>query len=39
MGYIEKDINMIYQETLTTRWHDTDATLSVRPSQLLVYMQ
>lgn len=30
---------MIYQETLTTRWHDTDATLSVRPSQILVYMQ
>lgn len=30
---------MIYQETLTTRWHDTDATLSVRPSQTLVYMQ
>jgi acyl-CoA thioesterase FadM len=30
---------MIYQETLTARWHDTDATLSVRPSQLLVYMQ
>ena len=30
---------MIYQESLTTRWHDTDATLSVRPSQLLVYMQ
>lgn len=30
---------MIYQETLTARWHDTDATLSVRPSQVLVYMQ
>lgn len=30
---------MIYQETLTTRWHDTDATLAVRPSQTLVYMQ
>jgi hypothetical protein len=24
---------MIYQETLTARWHDTDATLAVRPSQ------
>lgn len=30
---------MIYQETLTARWHDTDATLAVRPSQTLVYMQ
>ncbi len=30
---------MIYQEKLTTRWHDTDATLAVRPSQALVYMQ
>lgn len=30
---------MIYSETLTTRWHDTDATLAVRPSQQLVYMQ
>lgn len=30
---------MIYQETLTARWHDTDATLAVRPSQMLVYMQ
>ncbi len=30
---------MIYQQSLVTRWHDTDATLSVRPSQLLVYMQ
>ena len=30
---------MIYQEKLTTRWHDTDATLAVRPSQTLVYMQ
>lgn len=30
---------MIYEQTLTTRWHDTDATLAVRPSQLLVYMQ
>ncbi len=30
---------MIYQETLTARWHDTDATLAVRPSQVLVYMQ
>lgn len=30
---------MIYSETMTTRWHDTDATLSVRPSQQLVYMQ
>ena len=30
---------MIYQEPVTARWHDTDATLSVRPSQLLVYMQ
>ena len=30
---------MIYQENLTTRWHDTDATLAVRPSQMLVYMQ
>ena len=30
---------MIYQETMTARWHDTDATLAVRPSQTLVYMQ
>ena len=30
---------MIYEQTLTARWHDTDATLAVRPSQLLVYMQ
>ena len=30
---------MIYEQALTTRWHDTDATLCVRPSQLLVYMQ
>lgn len=30
---------MIYQEALTARWHDTDATLAVRPSQVLVYMQ
>lgn len=30
---------MIYEEKLTTRWHDTDATLAVRPSQTLVYMQ
>lgn len=30
---------MIYQDTLVSRWHDTDATLTVRPSQLLVYMQ
>ena len=30
---------MIYQETLVARWHDTDATLAVRPSQQLVYMQ
>ncbi len=30
---------MIYSETITTRWHDTDATLAVRPSQQLVYMQ
>lgn len=30
---------MIYSEELTTRWHDTDATLCVRPSQQLVYMQ
>jgi acyl-CoA thioesterase FadM len=30
---------MIYQETLKARWHDTDASLAVRPSQTLVYMQ
>ena len=30
---------MIYQQQLTARWHDTDATLAVRPSQVLVYMQ
>ena len=30
---------MIYQENLVTRWHDTDATLAVRPSMALVYMQ
>ena len=30
---------MIYEEQFTTRWHDTDATLTVRPSQQLVYMQ
>lgn len=35
----KKDFRMIYQETLTARWHDTDATLAVRPSQMLVYMQ
>ena len=30
---------MIYSQELTVRWHDTDATLCVRPSQQLVYMQ
>lgn len=30
---------MIYQEHLIARWHDTDATLAVRPSQQLVFMQ
>ncbi len=30
---------MVYEEQITTRWHDTDATLTVRPSQQLVYMQ
>ena len=30
---------MKYSLPYTTRWHDTDATRRVRPSQLLVYMQ
>ena len=30
---------MIYEQSLITRWHDTDATLAVRPSLMLVYMQ
>ena len=30
---------MKYSVPYTTRWHDTDATRRVRPSQLLVYMQ
>lgn len=30
---------MIYTETLTTRWHDTDANRHVRPTAMLVYMQ
>ena len=30
---------MIFKKNYTTRWHDTDASRTVRPSQLLVYMQ
>ncbi len=30
---------MKYSERYETRWHDTDASRHVRPSQLLVYMQ
>ena len=30
---------MIYTEHYRVRWHDTDANRTVRPSQLLVYMQ
>ena len=30
---------MIFRKNYTTRWHDTDANRTVRPSQLLVYMQ
>ena len=30
---------MKFVKEYTTRWHDTDATRTVRPTQLLVYMQ
>lgn len=30
---------MIYTEKIQTRWHDTDAYRTVRPTSLLVYMQ
>lgn len=30
---------MIYKEKIQTRWHDTDAYRTVRPTSLLVYMQ
>ena len=30
---------MKYTEKYTVKWHDTDATRKVRPSELLVYMQ
>ncbi len=30
---------MIFSRKFTTRWHDTDASRRVRPTQLLVYMQ
>ena len=30
---------MKYTEKMTVRWHDTDASRQVRPSEILVYMQ
>lgn len=30
---------MIFKQKLTTRWHDTDASRCVRPTQILVFMQ
>ena len=30
---------MIYSDSYTVKWHDTDANRRLRPSQLLVYMQ
>ena len=30
---------MIFSQKFTTRWHDTDASRRVKPTQLLVYMQ
>ena len=30
---------MKFTKNYTTRWHDTDANRTVRPTQLLVYMQ
>lgn len=30
---------MIFKQTFTTRWHDTDANRTVRPTQILVFMQ
>ena len=30
---------MIFKQQYTTRWHDTDANRTVRPTQILVFMQ
>ena len=30
---------MIFKKQYTTRWHDTDASRTVRPTQILVFMQ
>lgn len=30
---------MLYRETYQVRWHDTDATREVKPSEVLAYMQ
>ena len=30
---------MLYSEKFQVRWHDTDATREVRPSEVLAYMQ
>ena len=33
------EVAMIFKQQYTTRWHDTDANRTVRPTQILVFMQ